>query len=151
MKKKLLIAISITFLLLAVQQLYQRHKYGGNLSFEISNTSTMDSIRIELYINGILVKDSSYNHQMIGYSRYTFNTSIGTQLFMLKAYKNDELLATEKQTIFILPNRFVMVEFLFNNVYPEDIILDDELRRQNMKTEYHFLVVKKFFPLTFIY
>ncbi|MDR0661335.1 MAG: hypothetical protein LBG19_11225 [Prevotellaceae bacterium] len=150
MKRKLLIVIGILLLLFIGQQLYQRHKYGGNLSFEVSNVSMMDSVCIEIYLNSKLVKDSSYNHQMVGYSRHTLNTSIGMQSFTFKAYKDKELLATEEQTIFVLPNRFVTVEFQLKNVYPEEIILDDELRRQSMKIEYNFFVTKRFFPLTFI-
>lgn len=131
-RKTFLIAIPIIVIFLIGQQVSRYYKYDGNLIVCISNQSKLDSLNIELYIDGEkIISDTFTNSTFHNYKINPVKLSIGKHILLVKS----KGFASQEITLTSLFIRWLIVDFFEN----DDIIGNDE--------KYTFLITRQLKPL----
>lgn len=86
MKKKLLIVLSIGCLSFFLGwQIYLAYKYEGNLIVNISNQSKIDTVNIELYLDGKRQVCEPFTNEVFhNYKEYVFKTKLKNHTVLIK-------------------------------------------------------------------
>ena len=77
LKRIFLIIFSVLLVCGILQQLYYRVKYEGNLVFYITNESSADPARLEIFIDGIRVVDDKIRSVFQLVKQYSVKTTLG--------------------------------------------------------------------------
>jgi len=134
MKKKIfIIAILVIATFLIGQQVFRYIKYKGNLIVCISNQSKLDSVNIELYLDGKkIIADFFTNDTFHNYRIYPIKSSFGKHNLLVKS--NEQ--ASKETTLTALFIKWVVVDFFEDDVVPPGI-----------KNKYTFLITTQSRPL----
>jgi hypothetical protein len=113
MKKKIfIIAILVIATFLIGQQVFRYIKYKGNLIVCISNQSKLDSVNIELYLDGKkIMADFFTNDTFHNYKIYPVRSSLGKHTLLVKSKE----LASKEIALTSLFMKWVVVDFFEND------------------------------------
>lgn len=132
MKKIFIIAILLVATFLIGQQVFRYIKYKGNLIISISNQSRLDSVNIELYLDGEkLITDFFTNDTFHNYKVFPIKTSVGRHHIIIKEKKMG---FTKEFNLTFIFMKWVVVDFFEN----DDISVD--------KSKYTFLITTQSNP-----
>lgn len=123
-------------LLVSGIQLYRYCKYEGNVLIYICNDSNLESIDLEVYLDGIKqVSDSFSNKIFHGYHLFPVSTSLGLHTLEVKA---ENLGPVKKVDFRVFAIRSVIIE------------VGKELISSNNPSEYEVVISLRHKPLTWI-
>jgi hypothetical protein len=110
MLKKIIILIGVLILVFLIgQQLFWYAKHEGNVIVYISNQSELDTVNIELYLDGNKIESGFFtNASFHDYKKYPLKINFGTHTLLLKAKET----STSKEisfTAFLM--KWVIVDF----------------------------------------